>query len=65
MSNFIKRDIADKAGQPGTKLERLLGRFEQDRNREGAGGEHREEAQEQKPSPRALPRGFQFRRRIN
>ncbi len=66
VSNFIKRDLADKAEKRGSKLERLLDEFGQSAERDALRAERREEAQEERePAPRALPAGFRFRRRIN
>ncbi len=61
MSNFIKKKLADKAPNRGSKIQRLLEGFKRNAQR----AEQREEAQEQKPAPRGLPRGFAFRRRLN
>ena len=66
MSNFIKRNLADKAEKRGSKLERLLDGFGQNAERDALRAERREEAQEERePAPRGLPRGFAFPRRIN
>ncbi len=63
MSNFIKRELADKAPKRGSRIERLLNGFARNAQR----AEQREEAQEgqEESAPRGLPRGFAFRRRMN
>lgn len=66
-NNFIERDLADKAAKRGPKLEQLLDGFERERQRDALRAEGREgqEKEGQGPPRRGLPRGFEFRRRLN
>ena len=68
MSNFIKRNLADKVEKRGSKLERLLDDFNQDAERTAMRDAEREKAKEEEEedsSLRGLPRRFGFRRRMN
>lgn len=66
VSNFIKRNLADKAVGRGSKIETLLAGLQQQRERDAMRAEQQqEETQDQKPMSRGLPRGFEFRRRMN
>jgi hypothetical protein len=65
MSNFIERNLLDKAGERGTKLGRLLEDLGRERARDERLEAERNEEQEPKPAPRGLPAGFGFRRRLN
>ncbi len=66
MSNFIKRNLADKDPKRGSKIESLLEGFKRKAELDASRGGLREGArEEQETAPRGLPPGFGFRRRTN